>query len=68
MTFKSGLDSGFLSPNAVISAKSGKPSAQRGRRFRRPSKPAKSTVFRILTETNVNFKSTKSTKNGIVPN
>ena len=44
--------------NAKISGKS----AQGGRRFRRPSKPTKSTVFRILTETNMNSLSTKSTK------
>ena len=35
-TFKS---LGFLSSDARISAKSAKPSAQRGRRFRRPYKP-----------------------------
>ena len=57
-TIKSGPNSDFLSPNATISAKSTTPSALRGKRFRRPSKPAKSTVFRILTETNMSFKST----------
>ena len=53
--------------NARISAKSAKPAkpVQRGRMFRRPSKPAKSTVYRLLTETNMN---SKSTKNGIGPN
>ena len=47
-----------------VSAKSAKPSAQRGSIFRRPAKPAKSTAFRILTETNMN---SKSTRNGIGP-
>ena len=58
---------GFLWPNAKISVRSAKPSAQRGTRFRRPSKSAKSTVFRILIETNMNSNSTQSTKNGIGP-
>ena len=52
----------FLSPNVRISEKSAKPFAQRGKKFRRPPKPAKSTVFEILSETNMN---SKSTKNGI---
>ena len=52
---------GFLSPNARISAKSAKPFTQRGKRSRRPSKPAKSIVFRFLTERNMNSMSTKST-------
>ena len=47
----------FLSPNP-----------QTGRRFRRPSKPAKPTVFKILAETNMNSKPTKSTKNDTGPN
>ena len=63
-TFKS---LGFSSPNARISAKSVKPSAQRGRRFRRLSKPIKFTVFRIITETNIDSMSTKYTKNGVGP-
>ena len=42
-------NSEFVSPNARISAK---PTTQRGRRFRRLSKPAKFTIFRIVTETN----------------
>ena len=37
--------------------------------MRRPSEPAKSTVFRILTETNTKSNSNEpSTKNGIGPN
>ena len=64
------LDSRLLSSNARISSKSAKPSAQTGRRIRGPSKPAKSiaTVFRNLTEKDMNFKSTKSTENNIGPN
>ena len=56
-----------LLQNARISAKSAKSSAQRGRMFRRPSKPAKSTVFRIPTQKNTNSMSTKSTKTEVVP-
>ena len=54
-TFKSGLDSElfFLSQNTMMSAKSVKPSAQRGRRFKRSYKHAKSTIFRILTKINI---------------
>ena len=60
---------GTFTTDPRVSAKSAKPSAQRDRTFTRPSKPAKSTVFRILTETNMNSKSFKtSTKNGIGPN
>ena len=54
---------GFLPPNSRGSAK---PSAQKGRRFRRPFKLPMSTVFRILTETNVNSTSIKSTKTELV--
>ena len=64
-TFKDGLNSRFLSQNARIPVKSARHSAQRGSRLRSPSYPAKSTVFKILTETNMN---SKSTKNGIGPN
>ena len=51
-----------------ISAESAKPaklSAKRGIKFRKPPVPAMSTVFRILIETNMNSKSTKSTKTGV---
>ena len=34
-------------------------------KVQKASKPAKSTVFRILTETNINSKTTKSTRDGI---
>ena len=67
VTFNSGPDSVFLSLIVRIPVKSVKPSAQRGRIFRRPLKPAKSTLSRILTEMNMNSKSTKST-NRIGPN
>ena len=56
---------GFLSLKARISANSAKPYSQRGQR---PSKHAKSINFRILNEADMNFKSTKSTRNGIGPN
>ena len=57
-TIVSGLDSGFFIIEWEDFYKSVKPSAQREGRYRRPFKPAKSTVFRILTQTNMNSKST----------
>ena len=51
---------GFFSPNMRISAKSEKLFSQRDRRSKRPSKTAKSTIFRFLPEASVNSMSTQS--------
>ena len=60
-TFKS---RNFLSPNLC---EVGKTFAQRGKRFGKLSKPAKSTVFKFLAEASVNSMSTKSTKAQFFP-
>ena len=60
--------SGFLITKCKDLFEFGETFAQEGRRSRRPSKPAKSTVFRFLTEASANSMSTKFTKSRIRPN